>query len=160
MRSQHRCDRGRAARAKQEKQDVHPSGAAQERGRAVNATACAPVPVVFERERGHELLQRRGFRGVQVRAVQLHGTLCVFLGVAAVCSSSAPLTISVCSRSQYDSSKTSRTQRSSTGSAVKRSAATATSTRSEAPGASVCTSVTKRITFFASELSALPSDLA
>ena len=26
-----------------------PSGAAQERGRAVNATACAPVPVVFER---------------------------------------------------------------------------------------------------------------
>jgi hypothetical protein len=41
--------RERAARAKQEKQDVHPSGAAQERGRAVNATACAPVPVVFER---------------------------------------------------------------------------------------------------------------
>ena len=41
--------RERAARAKQEKQDVHPSGAAQERGQAVNATACAPVPVVFER---------------------------------------------------------------------------------------------------------------
>ena len=41
--------RERAARAEQEKQDVHPSGAAQERGRAVNATACAPVPVVFER---------------------------------------------------------------------------------------------------------------